>query len=93
MIDGYVKIEVGALPNNTVKSVPSNIPEQATEYWIEKAWCKHRSTNQVDPIPYINPKVWNDAIGVSITPAKNIAISTSADWTTYDAYVIVGYKL
>ncbi|MEE0649088.1 MAG: hypothetical protein UCL95_09345, partial [[Clostridium] scindens] len=31
--DGYMVVDIGALPNNSTKSVPTNIPS-ASEYWI-----------------------------------------------------------
>lgn len=90
---GYIRVNIGALPNNTVKSTPANIPAQATEYWIERAWCRSRSTGQVNPIPYINPGTWDDTIGISISAGGNVAVTTTANWSAYDGYVVIGYTI
>ena len=91
--DGYIRVDIGALPNNTVKSTPANIPAMATEYWIADAWCRHRSTGHVNPMPYINPGTWDDAIGISISAGKNVVVTTTANWSTYDGHVVIAYKL
>ena len=90
--DGYVRADIGALPNSSTKSFPSNIPSQTTEYWIEAAWCRHRSTGQVNSIPHVDPVTWNNSIGITISAGKNIVVTTRADWTTYDGYVVIAYK-
>lgn len=91
--DGYARVDIGALPNNTAKSTPANIPAQATEYWIAYAWCRSRSTGQVNPMPYINPGTWDDAIGISISAGKNVVVTTTANWSAYDGHVVIAYKL
>lgn len=91
--DGYVMVDIGALPNNTNLSMPANIPEQATEYWITDAWCRNRSTGQVNSMPHIDPVTWNNSIGITISAGKNIVVTTRADWRTYDGYVIIAYTI
>ena len=91
--DGYVRVEIGALPNNNTKSTPANIPAMATEYWIADAWCRHRSTGQVNPMPHVDPVEWNNSIGITISAGKNIAVTTRADWATYDGYIVIAYNL
>ena len=91
--DGYVRVDIGALPNNTTKSTPANIPAMATEYWIADAWCRHRSTGQVNSMPHVDPVTWNNSIGITISSGKNVVVTTRADWTTYDGHVVIAYKL
>lgn len=90
--DGYMVVDIGALPNNSTKSVPANIPS-ASEYWISDAWCKSRTTGQVSPMPYIDASTWSNAIGITISASKNIVVTTKADWSAYSGKAIIAYKL
>lgn len=90
--DGYMVVDIGALPNNSTKSVPANIPS-ASEYWISDAWCKSRTTGQVSPMPYIDASTWSNAIGITISASKNIIVTTKADWSAYSGKAIIAYKL
>ena len=89
--DGYVVVDIGALPNNSTKSVPANIPS-ASEYWISDAWCKSRTTGQVSPMPYIDASTWSNAIGITISASKNIVVTTKADWSAYSGKAVIAYK-
>lgn len=90
--DGYMVVDIGALPNNSTKSVPTNIPS-ASEYWISDAWCKSRTTGQVSPMPYIDASTWSNAIGITISASKNIVVTTKADWSAYSGKAVIAYKL
>lgn len=90
--DGYMVVDIGALPNNSTKSVPANIPSES-EYWISDAWCKSRTTGQVSPMPYIDASTWSNAIGITISASKNIAVTTKADWSAYSGKAVIAYKL
>ena len=91
--DGYMVVDIGALPNNSTKSVPANIPSAASEYWISDAWCKSRTTGQVSPMPYIDASTWSNAIGITISASKNIVVTTKADWSAYSGKAVIAYKL
>ena len=91
--DGYMVVDIGALPNNSTKSVPANIPSAASEYWISNAWCKSRATGQVSPMPYIDASTWSNAIGITISASKNIVVTTKADWSAYSGKAVIAYKL
>lgn len=91
--DGYIVVDIGALPNNSTKSVPANIPSAASEYWISNAWCKSRATGQVSPMPYIDASTWSNAIGITISASKNIVVTTKADWSAYSGKAVIAYKL
>ena len=91
--DGYMVVDIGALPNNSTKSVPANIPSAASEYWISNAWCKSRATGQVSPMPYIDVSTWSNAIGITISASKNIVVITKADWSAYSGKAVIAYKL
>lgn len=90
--DGYMVVDIGALPNNSTKSVPTNIPS-SSEYWISDAWCKSRTTGQVSPMPYIDASTWSNAIGITISASKNIVVTTKADWSAYSGKAVIAYKL
>lgn len=86
--DGYMVVDIGALPNNSTKSVPTNIPS-ASEYWISDAWCKSRTTGQVSPMPYIDASTWSNAIGITISASKNIVVTTKSDWSAYSGKAVI----
>lgn len=86
--DGYMVVDIGALPNNSTKSVPTNIPS-SSEYWISDAWCKSRTTGQVNPIPYIDASTWSNAIGITISASKNIVVTTKSDWSAYSGKAVI----
>ena len=44
-------------------------------------------------MPYVDPVTWNNSIGITISSGKNVAVTTRADWTTYDGHVVIAYKL
>ena len=90
--DGYMVVDIGALPNNSTKSVPTNIPS-ASEYWISDAWCKSSATGQVSPMPYIDASTWSNAIRITISASKNIVVTTKADWSAYSGKAVIAYKL
>ena len=88
-----ILVEFGSLPNASVKSIDANIPDGATNWWIELAWATTPEGTARYPIPYVDVSNWNNSIQVNIDANKQIKIATKADWSGYPAFFIVGYKL
>ena len=88
-----ILVEFGSLPNASVKSIDANIPDGATNWWIESAWATTPEGTTRYPIPYVDVSNWNNSIQVTIDANKQINIATKADWSGYPAFFIVGYKL
>lgn len=88
-----ILVEFGSLPNASVKSIDANIPDGATNWWIESAWATTTEGTTRYPIPYVDVSNWNNSIQVTIDANKQINIATKADWSGYPAFFIVGYKL
>lgn len=88
-----ILVEFGSLPNASVKSIDANIPDGATNWWIESAWATTPEGTARYPIPYVDVSNWSNSIQVIIDANKQIQIATKADWSGYPAFFIVGYKL
>ena len=88
-----ILVEFGSLPNASVKSIDANIPDGATNWWIESAWATTPEGTARYPIPYVDVSNWSNSIQVVIDDNKQIKIATKEDWSGYPAFFIVGYKL
>ena len=90
--DVYVKrINFGALPNNTSKSVNTNIDfNQNTLIKIEGI-AKYNSNNIAFPIPFTNPSNLSYAIGVNIDNDNNIVVTTGTDRSSYNGIFNIYY--
>lgn len=88
-----ILVEFGSLPNASVKSIDANIPDGATNWWIESAWATNPEGTARYPIPYVDVSNWSNSIQVVIDANKQIKIATKEDWSGYPAFFIVGYKL
>lgn len=88
-----ILVEFGSLPNASVKSIDANIPDGATNWWIELAWATNPEGTARYPIPYVDVSNWSNSIQVVIDANKQIKIATKEDWSGYPAFFIVGYKL
>lgn len=88
-----ILVEFGSLPNASVKSIDANIPDGATNWWIESAWATTPEGTARYPIPYVDVSNWSNSIQVVIDANKQIKIATKEDWSGYPAFFIVGYKL
>lgn len=88
-----ILVEFGSLPNASVKSIDANIPDGATNWWIESAWATNPEGTARYPIPYVDVSNWINSIQVVIDANKQIKIATKEDWSGYPAFFIVGYKL
>lgn len=88
-----ILVEFGSLPNASVKSIDANIPDGATNWWIESAWATNPEGTARYPIPYVDVSNWSNSIQVAIDANKQIKIATKEDWSGYPAFFIVGYKL
>lgn len=88
-----ILVEFSSLPNASVKSIDANIPDGATNWWIESAWATTPEGTARYPIPYVDVSNWNNSIQVTIDANKQIKIATKEDWSGYPAFFIVGYKL
>ena len=89
--DVYVKrINFGALPNNTSKSVNTNIDfNQNTLIKIEGI-AKYNSSNVAFSIPFINPYNLSFSIGVNIEK-DNIVVTTGSDRSSYNGIFNIYY--
>lgn len=90
--DVYVKrINFGALPNNTSKSINTNIDfNQNTLIKIEGI-AKFNSNNIAFPIPFVNPANLSYSISVNIDNDNNIVVVTGSDRSSYSAIFNVYY--
>ena len=90
--DVYVKrINFGALPNNTSKSVNTNIDfNQNTLIKIEGI-AKYNSNNIAFPIPFTNPSDFSYTIGVNIDNDNNIVVTTGTDRSSYNGIFNIYY--
>lgn len=87
-------MDCGSLPNSTNKNVNIPLPVNATNWWISEAWCKHPNLpNFRYTLPHIDIVTWSNSIGIDINNNKQIVLSTTANWTGYNAYAIVSYKI
>lgn len=88
----YTKmIEVGALPNNTVKTVPTGL-SNLDYYWVDVSNSFCFSSGSFYPIPHVEPKTIANSIGVRLTGyGANLVVSTGADWSSYAGIVTVKY--
>lgn len=90
--DVYVKrINFGTLPNNTSKSINTNIDfNQNTLIKIEGI-AKYNSNNIAFPIPLTNPINLAYSISVNIDNDNNIVVITGSDRSSYSAIFNVYY--
>lgn len=88
----YTKmIEVGALPNNTTKTVPTGL-SNLEYYWIDVSNSFCFSGGAFYPIPHVEPKTIANSIGVRLTGyGANLVVSTGANWSSYAGIVTVKY--
>lgn len=91
-IDGkptYEKtIDLGALPNNTSKSVAHNISNLS--HVVNVHGIAENSSSQALPLPYVYPPNVNYNVGIFRNGA-NITAETRADVSAYSAYVTIEY--
>ncbi len=91
--DGQVLVECGSLPNSGSIAVPIPLPENVTEYWIDAGWIRHPNLpNFRYNLPHIDINAWVNSVGLYIDSYKQIILQTTANWSNYLAYVVVGYK-
>ena len=85
-------ISVGALPNNTTKSISTGITG-ADYIWVdmEKRFCIQSRCKL--SIPYVDPKTVANSIGVRITNngATMVTVSTGTNWSTYSGGITLRY--
>ncbi|MEZ3435747.1 MAG: hypothetical protein K1W34_14225 [Lachnospiraceae bacterium] len=92
--DGYVFVNCGSLPNNGTKNVNITLPDGTTDWWISEAWFRNPNLpNFRYTMPYIDVNTYSNSVGIGINNNKQISLITAANWTGYNAYAIVSYKL
>lgn len=92
--DGYVFVNCGSLPNNSTKNVDISFPAGVTDWWISEAWFRNPNLpNFRYTMPYIDVNTYSNSVGIGINNNKQISLITAANWTGYNAYAIVSYKL
>ncbi len=91
--DGYIFVELGAVPNKNVKNIDViGIPSNAKHVWIDAAWAKKSTSGLVLPLPYVDTTSTTDCIRIVLYTGR-IQISTAGDWSYYNAWAVVAYKL
>lgn len=84
-------IDVGALPNNTMKSISTGITG-ADYVWIDMENSFAFNSGASYPIPYVDPKALANSIGVRITSnGATVIVSTGANWSTYSGGITLRY--
>lgn len=84
-------INIGALPNNTTKSVSTGI-SNANYIWIDTENSFAFSGGASYPIPYVDPKAVANSISIRITGnGTSVIISTGANWASYSGIVTLRY--
>ena len=91
--DGYIFVELGAVPNKNVKNIDViGIPSDAKHAWIDTAWAKKSTSGLIIPLPYVDTTSTTDCIRIVLYTGR-IQISTAGDWSYYNAWAVVAYKL
>ena len=84
-------ISVGALPNNTTKSISTGITG-ADYIWVDMENSFAFNSGASYPIPYVDPKTVANSIGVRITNnGATVTVSTGTNWSTYSGGITLRY--
>ena len=84
-------ISVGALPNNTTKSISTGITG-ADYIWVDMENSFAFNSGASYPIPYVDPKTVANSIGVRITnKGATVIVSTGTNWSTYSGGITLRY--
>lgn len=84
-------ISVGALPNNTMKSISTGITG-ADYIWVDMENSFAFNSGASYPIPYVDPRAVANSIGVRITSnGATVIVSTGANWSTYSGSITLRY--
>ena len=84
-------ISVGALPNNTTKSISTGITG-ADYIWVDMENSFAFNSGASYPIPYVDPKTVANSIGVRITNnGATVIVSTGTNWSTYSGCITLRY--
>lgn len=84
-------ISVGALPNNTTKSISTGITG-ADYIWVDMENSFAFNQGASYPIPYVDPKAVANSIGVRITNnGATVIVSTGTNWSTYSGGITLRY--
>ena len=84
-------ISVGALPNNTTKSISTGITG-ADYIWVDMENSFAFNSGASYPIPYVDPRAVANSIGVRITSnGATVIVSTGANWSTYSGSITLRY--
>ena len=84
-------ISVGALPNNTTKSISTGITG-ADYIWVDMENSFAFNSGASYPIPYVDPKTVANSIGVRITNnGATVIVSTGTNWSTYSGGITLRY--
>lgn len=84
-------ISVGALPNNTTKSISTGITG-ADYIWVDMENSFAFNSGASYPIPYVDPKTVANSIGVRIiNNGATVIVSTGTNWSTYSGGITLRY--
>lgn len=84
-------LSVGALPNNTTKSISTGITG-ADYIWVDMENSFAFNQGASYPIPYVDPKTVANSIGVRITNnGATVTVSTGTNWSTYSGCITLRY--
>lgn len=80
------RIEFGYLPNNSEKSVATNIDLSKNKIYKIEGYCQSVSNNVGFPLPFANPKNLGMSIMINITNDAQINVTTGYDRSGYKAW-------
>lgn len=89
-------VRINDIPTG-VSTHPTGIPDptQPNNFWIDLAntFVRHRSRGICFPIPFLNPKAWEDSICCSLqNNGKTLLVYTgTSSWSYYTLVVTIKY--
>lgn len=87
-------VDCGSLPNAGAKYVNIPLPTGAVDWWISDAWfCNPKQPNYRYTLPHIDIVAWSNSVDISINNSKQIVLVDTSNWTGYNAFAVVAYKL
>jgi hypothetical protein len=84
-------VNFGALPNNTTASVAHGISVTANTVFTRIYACGTNPNTKFVPIPYVNVGTPGDGVELWVDTTNVNIKTTTANWTSYTAIVVVEY--
>lgn len=84
-------VDIGVLPSNASKTLNTGI-NGAYYFWIDPTYSMAISGGAEYPLPYVDPENIANSIAVRlISNAKQVVVTTKANWSSYAGFVAVKY--